>query len=576
MAEVLERANELFNKFWEWRLRRSPEFSTQAGCKEHNSKLEAFTEKRFAEDNDSCAVMKATAVELLNLTEDKGLKLNIRFLISELDTFINGYPFKGFHFPINYMEGVQVDFEKLIEWGSFDTKQDYLDLINRFKAFDNLADQIITVMKGAQTLGQVNHAVSMAGTVDQCDTHVNKPSRETVFYEPFKNMKNVAPEETEALQNSAAEAIKTFVQTGFKKISNFLATEYIPASRPEIAASSLPVNGADYYKACLAFHTSTNMTAQQIHDTGLKEVERIEKEMKEIIAEMKYDLTLPQFIEKIRNDKANFFSSASELLAAFKDIIENKIEPNILNIFHNKPTTKMEIVEVPPSTPNFPAAFYISGTADGKRPGRLYVNTNKYSSQPRYEMISLALHESIPGHHLQGSYMLEKKEWPLFRKFMEDRIYSQSPTRFPINTAYTEGWGLYSESLGFDLNLYTNPIDSYGHLSEEIFRACRLVVDTGMHALGWTREEAVQYMLAHTAASESNIRGEIDRYITWPGQATGYKIGQLKIKELRQRVETELGDKFNIKDFHEIVLESAGPLDILEEQITLFINENKN
>jgi len=574
---VSRRADDLFLEFWEWRLRRSPEFSTLTGSKEHNSMLETFREERFAEDKESCLAMKATAEELMDEAENDDLLLNLRFLVAELNTFIKGYPFKGFYFPINYMEGVQVDFQKLGEWASFDTKQDYLDLIERFKAFDNLADEIITVMRGAVAIGQVNNAVSMAGTVRQCDDHVNKPAQETAFYEPFNDMPNVTPEDVQTLQNAAAEAIESSVQVGFEKISNFLTAEYIPAARPEIAASSLPVNGEEFYKACLAFHTSTNMTAQEVHDTGLQEVERIENEMKDIIAEMGYDLTLPEFTDMIRNDKANFFDSPEELLAAFKDIIENKVDPIILQIFNNKPATKLEIVEIPPSTPDAPAAFYIAGTADGKRPGRLYVNTNKYDSQPRYEMISLTLHETVPGHHLQGSYMLEKTEWPMFRKVMEDRIYSQVPSRFPINTAYTEGWGLYAESLGFDLNLYGNPLDKYGHLSEEIFRACRLVVDTGMHALGWTREEAVQYMFSHTAASEANIRGEIDRYITWPAQATGYKIGQLKIKELRKRAETAFGDDFNLKDFHEIVLQSAGPLEILDEQITQWISfEHKN
>ena len=572
---VSKSADDLFNEFWEWRLLRSPEFSTLSGSKEHNSILETFTEERFANDNSFCETMKVRAEELLDQTDDEGLKLNIRFLIAELGTFINGYPFKGFFFPINYMEGVQVDFEKLIDWTSFDSKQDYLDIINRFEAFDDLAEQIIRTARVAITQGQTNHAVSMAGTVKQCDDIVNKASRESSFFKVFHNMTNVAQEDIEALQNSAASAIESSVQVGFQKISNFLTAEYIPATRPEIATSSLPDNGPEHYKACLAFHTSTDMTAQEIHDTGIQEVERIEDEMREIIKEMGYDLTLPEFTDMIKNDKNNFFDSPIELLAAFKEIIEEKIEPKILQIFNNKPTTKLEILPIPASTPDAPAAFYIAGTPDGSRPGRLFVNVYHYDSQPRYEMISLTLHETIPGHHLQGSYMLEKKEWPMFRKVMEDRIYSQAPSRFPINTAYTEGWGLYSETLGFDLDLYSNPLDRYGHLSEEIFRACRLVVDTGMHALNWSREEAVQYMLAHTAASEDNIRGEIDRYITWPGQATGYKIGQIKIKGLRTLAETELGDQFDLKAFHEVVLESAGPLNILEEQINQFINTYK-
>jgi len=191
-------------------------------------------------------------------------------------------------------------------------------------------------------------------------------------------------------------------------------------------------------------------------------------------------------------------------------------------------------------------------------------------------MISLALHETNPGHHLQGSFTLEQEGFPMFRKLMEDRIYSQSPSRFPINTAYVEGWGLYSETLGFDLGLYSDPLDRYGHLSAEIFRACRLVVDTGMHALGWSREKAADYMATHSAASLENVKGEVDRYVTWPGQAVGYKIGQIKIRELRTKAEAELGDKFNIKDFHQVVLEAAGPLNILEQQIQQFINNNKH
>lgn len=190
-------------------------------------------------------------------------------------------------------------------------------------------------------------------------------------------------------------------------------------------------------------------------------------------------------------------------------------------------------------------------------------------------MISLSLHETNPGHHLQGSYNLEKDGLPLFRQIMEDRVYSQTPSRFPINTAYIEGWGLYSETLGFDLGLYTDPLDRYGHLSAEIFRACRLVVDPGMHALGWSREKAVEYMMTHSAASEENVKSEVDRYVTWPGQATGYKIGQMKIRELRTKAEKELGERFNIKDFHKVVLDAAGPLNILEQQVQLYINNNK-
>merc|ERR1719219_1025578 len=275
-------------------------------------------------------------------------------------------------------------------------------------------------------------------------------------------------------------------------------------------------------------------------------------------------MTLPQFSDKLRNDPSNFFTSGEELMCCFRDIIDNKVRPVLPKLFHSIPESVLEVVPGPSA--NMPAAFYIVGTRQG-RPGRFFVNTHKYDSQPRYEMMSLALHEALPGHHLQGSYTLEKEDWPMFRKVMEDRAYSQAPTRFPINTAYVEGWGLYSETLGHDLGLYSDPMDRYGHLSEEIFRACRLVVDTGLHALGWSRDQAVQYMLDHTAASKENIVGEVDRYVTWPGQAVGYKIGQMKILELRRRTEQALGERFDIKEFHEVVLKAAGPLDLLERKV---------
>merc|ERR1719495_1763507 len=422
--------------------------------------------------------------------------------------------------------------------------------------------------------GQTNHNVSMVGVLEQVAGHTSPTAEETVFFEPFVDLDLALGEDGRLVQAEAKAAIQMVIQPSFRAFAEFLQLEYLPNTRPEIAASSI---GSGYYEACLAFHTTTNKTAEEIHNIGLSEVDRIEEEMLLIVREMGYeDLTLQEFTEMIRTDPANFFDSPEELLQAFHDIIEGQIDGKLLEIFHNKPKTALEIVPMPPSQSNGPAAFYSSGTPDGSRPGRLYVNTNQYSSQPRYEMVSLSLHESNPGHHLQGSYMLEHSGIPKFRKVMEDRIYSQAPSRFPINTAYVEGWGLYSETLGFDLGLYNDPLDRYGHLSAEIFRACRLVVDTGMHALGWSREKAADYMATHSAASLENVKGEVDRYVTWPGQAVGYKIGQIKIRELRTKAEAELGDKFNIKDFHQVVLEAAGPLNILEQQIQQFINNNKH
>ena len=567
----MSEATKLFDDFWNWRLKQSPEFASMTGCRDFNDKLESFTVDRFENDYKNCLdfITKARALQVLEPEE----KLNLEFFIAELSTFTDGYHLKGYFFPINYMEGVHIDFQRLSEWTSPKTNKDYEDLIARYKKFSIYAKQIIDIMKIGIKEKLTNHLISMKGVVDQCKEHATKNPQETVFYQPFAKMEenNIMDSNVvKRLQSSAVEAIKKSIQIGFLEIADFLENEYKAACRQNIAATSLTGIGPEFYKVCLRFHTSTEFTAQEIHDMGLKEVERIEGEMKEIIKEMGLQLSLKEFIEKLRNDKRNFFNSEQELLDAFHTIIFDQINPQLPTFFHKCPKSKLEITKAPMA--DYPAAYYIAGTEDGSRPGKLFVNTFKFDSQPRYEMISLALHESYPGHHLQFSYMLETEGIPQFRKVMEDRVYSQAPSRFPTNTAYVEGWGLYSETLGHDLGLYKDPMDRYGHLSEEIFRACRLVVDTGMHALGWSTEEAVQYMTEHSAASKENIVGEVDRYVTWPGQAVGYKVGQMKIIQLRKKAEKALGDKFDIKDFHAVVLKSAGPLYILEKQVDLWIS----
>eukprot|EP00092_Neocalanus_flemingeri_P033659 GFUD01036590.1.p1 GENE.GFUD01036590.1~~GFUD01036590.1.p1 ORF type:complete len:569 (-),score=216.01 GFUD01036590.1:72-1778(-) len=563
---------QLFDDFWSWRMKQSPEFGTMVGCKEYNDVLETFTEERFEEDFKSCNKFVERAKELLKTTTDPTDCLNLEFFIAEVSTYTDGYHLKGFYFPINYMEGVHIDFQRLPEWATPGCVKDYEDLLARYRAFPVYAEQIVAMMRIGVKKQMTNHAVSMKGVVDQCKEHGLAVAEETAFYKPFMEADNIEKTEKERLQNDAKDAIKQCVQVGFMKIAEFLADEYLAACRPQIAATSLPGCGPEFYKACLKFHTSTDLTAEEIHQKGVQEVARIEGEMKEIMKELGMDMPLTDFMECLRKDKANFFSSAEELLDTFSTIIHDRINPNLTKIFHFCPKSKLEITEAPMA--DYPAAFYIAGTEDGARPGKLFVNTFKYASQPRYEMVSLALHETNPGHHLQGSYMLEKEGMPQFRKVMEDRVYSQAPSRFPINTAYVEGWGLYSETLGHDLGLYDDPMDKYGHLSEEIFRACRLVVDTGMHALGWSMEQAVEYMMEHSAASKENIVGEVNRYVTWPGQAVGYKIGQMKIIELRRRAEQALGDKFDIKQFHEVVLRAAGPLNILERQVDQFIKSS--
>ena len=421
------------------------------------------------------------------------------------------------------------------------------------------------------------------GVVQRFYNHGNAETcaKSTEFFKPFENLskaKNISEEDKMKLKTDAEDAIKNNIKPAMLKMAKFLENTYIPFTRAEIAATSLP-EGKEFYDACLKFHTSTNLTAEQIHEIGLKEVNRIEGNMKNILVNElnKGNIELRNFFNELRNDSKFFFKTSEELMEHFKQILNIRINPKLESLFWSPPKLPLEVVEMPTHMGDGPAAYYIAGTADGARAGKFFVNTKRFDSQPRYECISLALHEGNPGHHLQSSYsMVTEPPLPTFRQVMEDRSYYLAPSRFPINTAFVEGWALYCENLGNDLNIYTDPYDRIGHYSEEIFRACRLVVDTGMHALGWSRQQAVDFMKKHSAASEENIGSEINRYITWPGQAVGYKIGEMRIKEMRKKAEDNLKEKFDIRDFHEVILRSAGPLDIVEKEVSRYIEKKLN
>jgi len=560
----------IFTSFWKWRLSRSPEFGSLAGSKANDDKLETWTFERFEEDYQSCLDFRKQ-LEALTPEEVKGDELNARLLRSELDTFIDGFPHKGFLFPINFMEGPQADFSRVAgEWMTFEDDEDFRNLVKRYNAFPAFADGIVQTIKMAVKLNMTNCDRSMKGVVDTFQKIQDVPANESAFFEPFAKATN------EELKAEGLKAIEESVKPGFKVIQEALTADYMTNLRPEIAATSLP-EGSEFYKQCLKFHTSGNLSAQEIHQIGLDEVDRIRREMAGIVREIEgksesEEVDLKAFIGSLRKDERFYFKSPQELMDRFKYLIEQEIDPKLTQLFWKPPALPLEIVEMPPALSGGPAAYYIGGTADGSRPGRFFVNVKRYDSQPKYEMISLALHEGNPGHHLQGSYSLSAN-LPEFRTVMEDRCYSMAPSRFPINTAFIEGWALYCESLGDEFGLYGDPYDRFGFLSAEVFRASRLVVDTGMHALGWSRQRAVDFMTESTAASKNNIEAEVDRYITWPGQAVGYKIGQIKIRQLRTEAETKLGDKFDVRDFHEVILRSAGPLDIIEQEIEAYIQE---
>lgn len=362
------------------------------------------------------------------------------------------------------------------------------------------------------------------------------------------------------------------MKPSFKTIYDYYLNTYLPQSRQSIACSDLP-GGLSFYNQSLKFHIACELTPNEVHELGQSEVRRIRSRMDEIIKEVGFDGSFKQFLEMLRTEKRFYYETKEELLNGYKKLCENKIKPKLKDFFKEIPEADFEIKETPTDlAPVAPGAYYLGPSDDGTRPGVFMVNTYKPETRPKYEMVSLALHEAVPGHHLQTVFAMEQRDQPSFRRFVEDRRYYEAPSRFALHTAYMEGWGLYSEYLGEEMGLYKDPYDLFGRLSNEIFRACRLVVDTGMHALGWSRQKAVDFMVENTAMSLHNVNAEINRYIIWPGQACAYKVGEIKIKELRKKAEQKLGEKFDVKDYHHVFL-SAGPmgLDTLEEAVDKYI-----
>ncbi len=367
----------------------------------------------------------------------------------------------------------------------------------------------------------------------------------------------------ESLKARALSLIKTKVQPSLCRQAQYLKEEYMPHTRQTYGVSGLP-DGVEYYKACLKWHISVDMPPQEVHELGLKEVARIREGMNKVKQDVNFEGDLKQFMDFLRTDKQFYHQTKEQLLEEYKQIIYQHIDPMLPNFFSNIPDIALQVRAMPF---HGPGGMYFPPTEDGSRPGVFYANLDLPETRPRFSMMALSLHEACPGHHFQHSTVI-KENLPHFRKELDYRRLYAAPFQYPIHTAYLEGWALYCEGLGIEMGAYRNPYDLFGRYSDEILRACRLVVDPGLHVLDWSRQKAVDYMKENTCVPHDEIEKEVDRYITWPGQACAYKIGELKILELRKMAEEKLGQKFSLKGFHHLVLK-VGPLPLykLEEVV---------
>lgn len=552
--------HQLFEQEWQRGLSDYPENASYNGDTRYNSRwtdmsLAAISAREAA---DKAALDKLHGFKRAELSELD--QLNYDTFEWQLKQNIARQPFREYLMPMTHQGGVQTA-DGITELLAFNTLKDYQDWLSRLNALPRLIDQNIALMQAGMRAGMVPPKVLMQRVPKQIHLQVVKNAEDSAFYKPFKQFPDsFSAAQKNELQQQAKHAINQQVVPAFAKLENFFNNDYLPNSRTDIAASSLP-NGKNYYDFLAQYYTTTSLSADEIHAIGLKEVARIRAKMEAVKNEAGFKGTLPEFFTFLRSDPRFFYKTPAELLQNYQALAK-RIDPELVKVFHVLPRLTYGVRPIPDNiAPDTTTAYYQPGATDGSRAGFYYVNLYKPEVRPNWEMMPLSLHEAVPGHHFQFARGMELPEMPMFR-------------RTAYFVAYGEGWGLYAEQLGYDMGLYSNPYDKFGQLTYEMWRAVRLVVDTGMHAKGWSRQQAIDYFKANAPKTEQDIVNEIDRYIGTPGQALAYKIGQLKISELRARAQSKLGERFDLRAFHDEVLGTGSiPLDALEKHMNQWIAE---
>ena len=477
------------------------------------------------------------------------------------DQYINStelYQFKNFLLPFSHRGGIQLQHESA-ETLPLRSVKHYEDWLSRLSKIDNYIDSHINVAKAGMANNIMPPRILMKRVLDQIKSQAFSTAKDSPFNKAFIEMpSSINIEDKQRIQNEATEIIQKTVIPAYIKLYNFFNSEYLPMCRDSIGINKIP-NGAKYYEALTKKFTTTQLHPDEVHQIGLDEVARIKTKMLEIVEEVKWDGSFREFLEYLRSDPQFYFDNPDDLLTEYLATAK-RIDPELVNLFSYLPSIPYGIRQIPmESAPDTTTAYYQPPAADGTRAGYYYVNLYRPEVRPKYEIEVLTVHEAMPGHHLQISINMEL-DLPKFRKYGGI-------------TAFVEGWGLYSEALGYDLGLYKDPYSEFGQLTYEMWRAIRLVVDTGMHYKDWSRDDSINYFLENSAKSKQDIINEVDRYINWPGQALAYKIGQMKILELREKSQNALGEGFDIKEFHyEVLKRGALPLSTLEMYIDEWIN----
>ena len=552
----------LFDEEWEYTMQENPTWASTLGDRRYNDRWEdvslAAIERRHLHGVATLARLKA--IDRGGLSPADALSLDL--FKKDFETDIEGHKFHWYLVALNQRGGIQTA-DEIVDNLRFTTVKDYEDWIGRLRALPAFTEQTTALLREGARTKMILPKIIMERIPAQIDKQIVSGAEESPFYKPFKNFPaSIANADRERLSKSARETIGAHVIPSYQKLRQFFVSEYLPATFTEVGAWQMP-QGAEMYAYFVRRYTTTAMTPQEVHEVGLAEVKRIRAEMEAIKSKVGFNGTLKEFFQHLRTDPKFYYKSPDELLNAYR-AMSKRIDPRLVKVFRKLPRTPYGVEPIPDKiAPDTTTAYYNEPAPDGSRPGMYWVNLYKPETRPKYEMMALSLHEAVPGHHLQIALAQELGEVPNFR-------------RYGGHTAFVEGWALYAESLGEEMGLYDDPYAKFGQLTYEMWRAVRLVVDTGMHSMKWPRQRAIDFFLDNAAKTELDIINEIDRYIAWPGQAVAYKTGELKIKALRARATQALGDKFDVREFHEVVLGSgAVPLDVLERQVNAWLAARK-
>jgi uncharacterized protein (DUF885 family) len=548
---------QLLDDHWDFTMRAEPVWATMTGDHRFDDRLPDASESSMADRLAGLQDFQRRLRAIDRAALGQADRLNYDILARTLDNDIHGIGFRTYRFPLAKVGGVHTLLPDLPVLVPLETAMDLKNYVSRLNQIKRYLDEHIEVMRAGLDDGQIPARVTLEGVDESIAAQIVADPVESVFYKPFEESGTPGRHDGAELAQAAKDAIARSVVPGYESLQAFFRNEYYPHSREGIAASDLP-HGAAYYRFCIRYHTTLNLAPEQVHETGQAEVRRIRAEMEAAITKTGFEGSLREFIAFLRSDE-RFYADSPEGLLKETAYLLKRIDGELPRLFRTLPRLPYGIRPVPAfSAPGQTTAYYMPGSGDGTRAGFYYVNTYDLKSRPLYELEALSLHEAVPGHHLQLALQAEL-DLPKLR-------------RFTFFTAYVEGWALYAERLGLEMGFYADPYSDFGRLSYEMWRACRLVVDTGMHALGWSRQQAIDFMLDNTSSTELNIANEVDRYIAWPGQALAYKIGELKIRELRARAERELDDRFDIRAFHDVLLTSGSlPLDVLEDMVEAWI-----